>query len=108
MSVDQVRDIDDVGALEFLSELIDMFGKQRSMELIGWAVIIGAAVDSGIIDHTPSLRRSLEDRGLKKTAIYKAVTDFKRFRDYIESKESKSISISELIGRMNMRYLNPS
>jgi hypothetical protein len=94
-----MANIDNVGDLEFLSAVIGLFGTQRAVELAGWAVWWGM---TGEIDNVKAARERLQEQGLSRSAVYRALADFKRLRDHLEEKEQNEISNGEFLRRFGV------
>jgi hypothetical protein len=78
---EKIRDIDDIPNHEFFIELVKFFGPERAIGLIGWAALFCIA---GVWDGA-SLRKQLEEQGFKKSAIYNALADIRRFGEFMEA-----------------------
>jgi len=78
---EKIQDIDDIPNHEFFIELVKYFGPERAIGLIGWAALFCLV---GVWDGA-SLRKELEDQGFKKSAIYNALADIRRFGDFLEA-----------------------
>lgn len=76
--------LDEMSELEVFAKLVEFFGSQRTAELLGWA-FIGALVNW---DNPAELRRQLEERGMTKSGLYRAMSDFRRFGEHIEQTTS--------------------
>jgi hypothetical protein len=87
------RSIEDVGAVELLSELFTLFGTRRAVALIGWSTWWGV---TGVTD-LKQLRESLEARGLSYASAYRAAADFRKFRAHLESKKDGPVSVVEAV-----------
>jgi hypothetical protein len=87
------RDVDDVGAVELVSELFAVFGTRRAFALIGWATWWGVC---GVTD-LKELRLSLEARGLSYASAYRATAEFRKFRAHLESRENRPFSVAEAV-----------
>lgn len=78
-----VHPIDQMSSLQLMEALVARFGAQRTVELFGWVFIIGPL--SEIAFREPgALRAELEKRGMKKSAIYRALADFRSFGEELE------------------------
>jgi hypothetical protein len=91
--MEKKRDVDDVGGVETVAELFNLFGTRRAVALIGWSTWWGV---SGVTD-LKELRLSLEARGLSYASAYRATADFRKFREYLESKEKREFSVLEAV-----------
>jgi hypothetical protein len=94
-----MRDLSAVGDAEFFTALITLFGAERSVGLAGWAVWWGM---TGEIDNLKAVRERLQDQGLSRSAVYRALADFRRLRDYLEEKEQNIISNKDLLRRFGV------
>jgi hypothetical protein len=82
---------------EVFAEAVRLFGGERAIGLTGWAVWWAM---TGDIDNLKAVRERLQEQGLSRSAVYRALADFKRLRDHLEEKEHKKITNSELLLRM--------
>ncbi len=85
--------LDDMGGWELFTELVTMFGPQRTTELIGWAFIWGLTG----VEKVSELRKDLEARGMSKSAIYRAAADFKRFREEMERQRGCYVPMEQVL-----------
>jgi hypothetical protein len=101
-----MRDVSTVGDLEFFSTMAEMFGTRRCMELAGWAIRWGM---TGEIDDLKAVRQRLLDQGLSRTAVYRALTDFRLLRERLEASENHAISNIEFLRRfgVSVAYAEP-
>ncbi len=74
-----VHPVDEMTVLEITNALVARFGAQRTVELFGWIFIIGPLTDVAFNGKPAALRAELENRGMKKSAIYRALGDFRTF-----------------------------
>ncbi len=91
--MEKKREVDDVGPVEIVGELFNLFGTRRAVALIGWSTWWGV---TGVTD-VKELRLSLEARGLSYASAYRATADFRKFREYLESKEKRPFSVLEAV-----------
>jgi hypothetical protein len=94
-----MANIDNVGDMELFSAMMQLFGTRRSMELAGWAIRWGM---TGEIDDLKTVRERLLAQGLSRTAVYRALVDFKQLRDHLEASEHHEISNGEFLRRFGV------
>ena len=63
------------------------------MELIGWSVLWGVQG----VESVRTLRWELEEKGLSKSAIYRAAADFRRLKEHLEQVEGRKMESAEVI-----------
>jgi hypothetical protein len=86
-----------MGAVEFLSLLTKCFPPRRATELIGWAVLLGAAG----IENGPKLRHALDQAGYSESAFYRALADFRKFGEFVEERYHAKMSVVELVRKIS-------
>jgi hypothetical protein len=94
-----MRDLSAVGDAEFFTALITLFGPERSIGLAGWAVWWGM---TGEIDNLKAVRERLQEQGLSRTAVYRALADFRRLREHLEATEQCQVSNTDLLRRFGV------
>jgi hypothetical protein len=90
--------IEKMGPVEFLSLLSKRFGGRRATELIGWAILMGAAG----IENGPKLRHALDQAGYSESAFYRALADWRKFAEHVEDVYKTKYSVQELIKKINL------
>lgn len=92
-----LREIDDIPDSELFTEFVAFFGGERAMGLLGWCAVFAffTAWDP------PAVRKAIEDKGLTKSAMYRALTDLRRFGAYMEQKESTPVTLQGLCLRLS-------
>jgi hypothetical protein len=91
-----VKDIDDIPADEFFIELIKFFGPERAMALMGWSISLALL---GVYD-PPKIRKELEQKGLTKSSMYRALADFRRFGEHLEQQNYTAVDLKSLCLRI--------
>jgi hypothetical protein len=94
-----MSDVSNVGDLELLGAVIELFSAQRAVELAGWAVWWGM---TGEIDNLKAVRERLQEKGLSRSSVYRALADFKKLRHHLEEKEQNKVSNGELLRRFGV------
>jgi hypothetical protein len=94
-----MRDLSTVGDAEFFSALMTLFGAERAIGLAGWAVWWGM---TGEIDNLKAVRERLQAEGLSRTAVYRALADFRRLREHLEATEQRQVSNADLLRRFGV------
>jgi len=79
-----------------MRELVTLFGARRATELLGWSLLWGATGVESVAD----LRADLEARGLKKSAMYRAAADFRRWKEHLETLEGSALTVGQAIQRL--------
>jgi hypothetical protein len=75
--------LDTIGDVELLREMVKFYGPKRLTELLGWAVF-GSLL---AFPQSPAeFRRGLEEHGLSKTSMYRALGDLREFGLYLEKR----------------------
>lgn len=83
------RDIEQIPDLEFFGEFVRFFGAERALQLTGWAFTFALV---GVWEPR-KLHDQLRDRGMTRSAIYRALADFRRFAAHLRQvEESGSLS----------------
>ncbi len=82
--------------VEFLSLLSRFCGGGRATQLIGWAVLLGAAG----LENGPKLRHALDQAGYSESAMYRAVADLRKFGEFLEQEYHQKMSVQELVRRI--------
>jgi hypothetical protein len=89
------RNIDEVSDFEIWTELFTQFRTERAIQLIGWAVLWG------ITNEDPKkMRENLEQQGLSKSATYRALADFQKLRQCLETKQNRPLKVVEVVQRL--------
>lgn len=87
------RILDEVGAVEFMSEFFKFFGTGRALQLIGWAAMWGVqGVENG-----PAFREEMKRRGISRATAYRASLDLRRFRQFVEFRVGHPVTTEELL-----------
>jgi hypothetical protein len=89
------RNIDEVSDFEIFTELFKFFRSERAIQLIGWAVLWGVTNED-----PKKMREDLEQQGLSKSGTYRALADFRRFREHLEAKQNRPLKVVEVIQRL--------
>jgi hypothetical protein len=79
--------IDALSDVDLFRELVAFFGGQRVVELVGWAFLSGLVSQFVAGGDPVALRGQLEDRGLTRSSLYRALRDLRRFGEHIEQKK---------------------
>ncbi len=87
------RILDEVGAVEFMSEFFKFFGTGRALTLIGWVTLWGVQG----IENGPEFREELKKRGISRATAYRAALDFRRFRQFVEFRVGHPVTTEELL-----------
>jgi hypothetical protein len=90
------RNIDEVSDLEIITELFKFFRTERAVQLIGWAVLWGVTN----AEEPKKMREKLEQQGLSKSSTYRALADFRRFGEHLETKQNRPLKLVEVIQRL--------
>jgi hypothetical protein len=90
------RDIDDVGGIELIKTMVEMFGMKRAAELTGWAVWWSM---TGVKD-VKALREDLQARGMSRASAFMAASDFRALKERLEQVEGKALSVPEVIQKL--------
>jgi hypothetical protein len=78
--------IDRLSDLELLQALVAFFGMRRTTELLGWSAMAAlCAWPKSPVE----FRQELEACGLKKSAMYDALVDIRRFGRYLQEQEGR-------------------
>jgi hypothetical protein len=88
---------DNMGEFEMLRELVKFFGAERTIELMGWAVLWGLTGVKSVND----LRHRLEEQGFSKSSTYRAASDLRRWKEHLEAKRGQPISLNEAVQEIN-------
>jgi hypothetical protein len=91
-----LREIDDIPDGELFTEFVAFFGGERAMALLGWCATLALF---GVWD-PPAARKALEEKGLTKSAMYRALADLRRFGAYMEQKQSSPVTLQGLCVRL--------
>lgn len=94
-----MSEVNNVGDLELLGAVIELFGTQRAVELGGWALWWGM---TGEIDNLKAVRERLQEQGLSRSSVYRALADFKRLREHLEAREKNKLSNGDLLRRFGV------
>ena len=93
--MDAKRNIDEVSDFELFTELFKFFRAERAIQLIGWAVLWGVTNEDPKV-----MREKLEQQGLSKSSTYRALADFRRFREHLEDKQNRPLKLGEVVQRL--------
>lgn len=96
MDKKSVRGIDDISGDEFFIEFIKFFGPERAMALMGWCL---SFTFIGVYD-PPKIRRQFEQKGLTKSALYRALADLRRFGEHLEAQNYTPVSLKSICLRV--------
>ncbi len=80
----------ELGKLDFVREFTDAFGPERSLQLVGFCVLYRLAGYP-----KPGDLRARGFFGLKKSAIYNAFTDLRRFREHLVVEGYERIGLTD-------------
>lgn len=80
------------GFIEMLSDMRQVFPKQRVMQMFGWMVLFGA---TGGQTKEQMVKR-LVNLGFGKSSVYDAAADIRRFQDFLRNKWGREVSQEEL------------
>jgi hypothetical protein len=75
--------LDTIGDVELLREMVAFFGPKRFTGLLGWAVLASLL---SFPSTAKEFRRELQERGLSKTSMYRALADVRDFGIYLEQR----------------------
>ena len=89
--------IDELGDLEFLRKMLDRFGGRRATELFGYAVAVGATRKTMPAD----IVNALVKIGFTRSAVYRALADFRSFAMELEQERGRTMSMSEVLAEIN-------
>lgn len=92
--------VDTFGPVEFFAEMVSEFGPKRTTELAGWCVMIGAIIKDG--DGVIEVRDRLMKMGFKRSSVYRATADIKRFRHRLELKRGLTMSMADVLKEINV------
>jgi len=77
--------IDDMSKSEVLSALVEYFGPQRFIEIIGWVVVAGLISEVTHQGDPAKLRKEMEARGFgTESSLYRALRDLRGFGEKLE------------------------
>jgi len=77
----QPKKISQYTDVEFMAAFWKYFGAKRGIEILGWCSVAAATA----FNDSPSvLRQKLEERGLSKSALYRALDDLRSLQEHIE------------------------
>jgi hypothetical protein len=82
--------------MELLSLIGRKFGGRRATELIGWAILLGAAG----IENGPKLRHALKEAGYSQSAFYRALADFRAFGEFVEQEKGYRPTVHDVVERL--------
>lgn len=91
-----LREIDEIPDAELFTEFVAFFGGERAMALLGWCAALALV---GVWD-PPAARKALEEKGLTKSAMYRAMADLRRFGAYMEQTQSSPLTLRDLCVRL--------
>jgi len=86
-----------MGSVQFLSLLTKCFPSRRATELIGWAVLLGAAG----IENGPKLRHALDQAGYSESAFYRALADLRKFGEFVEREYHQKMTVVEVVRKIS-------
>jgi hypothetical protein len=78
--------LDVMSDAELMSEMGKFFGGQRFIELCGWVIVGTLIAEFQTKGDVPSLRRGMEERGMTRSALYRALADIRRFAVEVEGR----------------------
>lgn len=77
--------VDGMTFSELMRKMIDEFGGQRALELLGWSTVAGI-ISELVSDGEPAtLRREMLARGMTQAALYRALQDLRTFGERLEA-----------------------
>lgn len=91
-----VKEIDDIPADEFFIEMVKFFGPERAMALMGWCLSFALI---GVYD-PPKIRKEFEQKGLTKSAMYRALADMRRFGEHMEQQNYTAVTLKSICLRV--------
>lgn len=71
---------------QLFKEMVKFFGFERMVFLTGWVVFASVVYDIQNKRDSAALVAKLKESGQSHSAIYRALTDMRRFADYIEER----------------------
>lgn len=84
--------VDTYGPVELYSEMVAEFGARHSVSLVGWMILFGATgreTRAGMVER-------LVASGLSRSAVYRAAADIGRFRERLEKKRGRDVTVQEM------------
>ncbi len=77
--------VDSMTFPELMRKMIDFYGAQRALELLGWSTVAGV-ISELVADGEPAtLRREMLARGMTQASLYRALQDLRKFGEYLEA-----------------------
>ena len=80
------------GFIEMLSDMRQVFPKQRVMQMFGWMVLFGA---TGGQTKDQMVKRLMK-LGFGKSSVYDAAADIKRYQEFLWEKWGREVSQEQL------------
>ena len=80
------------GFIEMLSDMRQVFPKQRVMQMFGWMVMFGA---TGGQTKDQMVKRLIR-LGFGKSSVYDAAADIRRFQEFLRAKWGREVSQEQL------------
>ena len=80
------------GFIEMLSDMRQVFPKQRVMQMFGWMVMFGATGEQT----KDQMVKRLVKLGFGKSSVYDAAADIRRFQDFLLDKWGHEVSQEQL------------
>lgn len=85
--------VNSLSTIDLFSEMIELFGWRRTVELIGWS----ARWDMAGIDNISEIRRRYEEIGASRSAAYRAASDCKQIGDRLLVKYGRDVEMKEIL-----------
>lgn len=96
--------VDQYGDWAFMRELLAFFGVRRTVEVFGYAVVMGLTCRPD--DENSVIVDRLVKWGFSRAGVYRTLADIKRFRHYLEEKNGLTIPLSEIIEQFSPENLS--
>lgn len=89
--------VERMGLLEFLGLMRKKFGAQRTTQLIGWVILVGALG----LENTPKLRKALREAGYSQSGFYRAMADLRAFGEHVEEVYGAKMSVEQVVRKIS-------
>ncbi len=96
--------IEGMPPMQFLGLIKKRFGVRRATELIGWAILMGAAG----IENGPKVRHALEEVGYNDSAMYRAMADLRKLGEFVEQEYHAKMTVQQLVVKIGDAVNNSS
>ena len=93
--------VEEPSFLETMSEMYQLFGQRRMVEVLGFAVLAGYVMRGD--DGPAEVREKLMQMGFSRAAVYRFTKDMTKLCRSLEESQGETITMSGILREINSR-----